>query len=79
MSKPAEKIVFEQRTKCPYCSKLIHTKVTRVTIKEAVKGETKIQGIVEKDPQTTLEADYQDDLAARKAAIKKSVRKHERR
>jgi hypothetical protein len=50
-----------------------------VTIKEAVKGETKIQGIVEKDPQTTLEADYQDDLAARKAAIKKSVRKHERR
>jgi len=59
MSKPTEKTIFEQRTKCPYCSKLIHTKVTRVTIKEAVKGETEIQGLIEKDPQTTLEQDYQ--------------------
>jgi hypothetical protein len=30
-----------------------------VTIKEAVKGETEIQGLIEKDPQTTLEQDYQ--------------------
>lgn len=59
MSKPNEKIVFEQHEKCPYCSRLIHTRVVRVTVKEAVKGQTELQGFLEKEIQSTLEKDYQ--------------------
>lgn len=66
MSKPGMKIVFEQRTKCPYCSKLIHTVVRRVTVTPAVKGETKIEGFIEKDPQSTLEQDYRDEYSPEK-------------
>jgi hypothetical protein len=73
MSKPTEKTIFEQRSKCPYCSKLIHTKVTRVTIKEAVKGETEIQGLIEKDPQTTLEQDYQATQTKTKKSVKRKA------
>jgi hypothetical protein len=73
MSKPTEKTIFEQRGKCPYCSKLIHTKVTRVTIKEAVKGETEIQGLIEKDPQTTLEQDYQATQTKTKKSVKRKA------
>jgi len=73
MSKPTEKTIFEQRGKCPYCSKLIHTKVTRVTIKEAVKGETEIQGLIEKDPQTTLEQDYKLALEKHKKPVKRKA------
>jgi len=73
MSKPTEKTIFEQRGKCPYCSKLIHTKVTRVTIKEAVKGETEIQGLIEKDPQTTLEQDYQATQTKTKKVVKRKA------
>jgi hypothetical protein len=71
MSKPREKTIFEQRSKCPYCSKLIHTKVTRVTIKEAVKGETEIQGVIEKDPQSTLEKDFKASQTKTNKSVKR--------
>jgi len=73
MSKPGDKTIFEQRAKCPYCSKLIHTKVTRVTIKEAVKGETEIQGLIEKDPQRTLEKDFKAELTKTKKTVKRKA------
>lgn len=73
MSKPGDKIIFEQRSKCPYCSKLIHTKVTRVTIIAAVKGETEIQGLIEKDPQTTLEQDYKASQTKTKKPVKRKA------
>jgi len=73
MTKPTEKIVFEQRSKCPYCSKLIHTKVTRVTIVEGVKGQTELRGIVEADPQSTLEKDYQASIKKDKKQIKRKA------
>ena len=79
MSKPTEKTIFEQRTKCPYCSKLIVTRLVRNTIKKGEPAQTELCFFIEKEAQTTLEQDYQTELADRKAAIKKSVRKHERR
>lgn len=69
MSKPGEKTIFEQRSKCPYCSKQIHTVVRRVTVKPSVKGETKIEGFIEKDPQSTLEEDYQASLKKEKKSV----------
>lgn len=78
MSKPTEKIIFEQRSKCPYCSKLIVTRLVRNTIKPSEPAQTELCFFIEKEAQTTLEQDYQKDLTARKAAIKKAGRKHER-
>jgi len=62
MSKPMEKTIFEQRSKCPYCSRPIHTRVVRVTVKETVKGETKIEGFLEKDTQSSLKIGPDDTL-----------------
>ena len=56
MTKPGDKVIFERRDKCPWCSKLIHTRVVRVTLTKSVPGQTEIQGFLEKDTQTTLEA-----------------------
>ena len=67
MSKPTENIIFEQRSKCPYCSKQIHTKYTRVTKTPAVKAQTELVFLIEKDTQTTLEKDYQASLKPTKA------------
>ena len=58
MSKPGEKVVFEQRTKCPYCSKLIVTRLVRNTIKPGTPAQTELVFFVEKEPQATLEEDY---------------------
>jgi hypothetical protein len=44
-----------------------------VTIKEAVKGETEIQGLIEKDPQTTLEQDYQATQTKTKKVVKRKA------
>ena len=55
MSKPIEKIIYESQLKCPWCSKLIRAKVTRMTITPSVKGETVTEGIFEKDTQITLD------------------------
>lgn len=71
MSKPTEKTIFEQRSKCPYCSKLIHTKVTRVTIVEGVKGQTELRGVVEADPQSTLEKDFKAEQTKTKKKVKR--------
>lgn len=67
MSKPTEKIIFEQRSKCPYCSKLIRAKVIRTTITPGVKAETVTTEVLEKETQTTLEDDYQASLKPTKA------------
>lgn len=55
MSKPIEKIIYESQLKCPWCSKLIRTKIMRTTITPSVKGETVTTGLFEKDTQKTLE------------------------
>jgi hypothetical protein len=73
MSKPMEKIVFEQRSKCPYCSKLIHTKVTRVTVCASIPGSFKTVGIIEKDPQSTLEEDYQTSIKKGKKMVERKA------
>ena len=79
MAKPKEKKIFEQRLKCPYCSRLIHTVVRRVTVKEPVKGETKIEGFLEKEAQTTLEAEYQESLQSGKKSKKQDIEHLKRR
>jgi hypothetical protein len=66
MSKPTENIIFEQRSKCPYCSRQIHTLYKRVTKTPAVKAQSELVFLIEKDMQTTLEADYQESLKATK-------------
>ncbi len=71
MSKPEGKILYECRTKCPWCSKLIRAKVMRTTISPGVKAEMKIEEFVEKDTQTTLEQDYQDEYSPPKKKVKR--------
>ncbi len=66
MTKPGDKIIFERREICPWCSKPIHTLVKRVTVRAAVAGETSIEGFIEKDKQTTLEQDYQAEQSKKK-------------
>ena len=66
MSKPTEKIVFEQTANCPYCSKLIRAKVLRTTITPGVKAETVTSEVLEKETQMTIEEDYQASLKAGK-------------
>jgi len=73
MSKPGDKTIFEQRSKCPYCSKLIHTVVRRVTIIKAVPGETRIEGFIEKEPQSTLEKDFKAAYKPEKKKVKRKV------
>jgi len=62
MSKPTEKTIFEQRTKCPYCSKQIVTRLVRNTIKPGSPAQTELLFFAEKELQTTLEKDYQESL-----------------
>lgn len=66
MSKPTEKLLYEQHGKCPWCSKLIHTRVVRVTTTPGVAAQTSIEGFIEKDKQTTLEQDYQNEYSPAK-------------
>lgn len=66
MVKPTEKTIFEQRTKCPYCSKLIVTRLVRNTIKPGSPAQTELLFFAEKEPQSTLEADYQASLTEKK-------------
>jgi hypothetical protein len=73
MSKPTEKIIFEQRSKCPYCLGLIHTRVVRVTTTPGVKAQSSIKGFVEKDTQTTLSEDYDDSLKPKKKTVKRKA------
>jgi len=62
MSKPNGKIIWEQNGKCPYCSKQIHTALFRVTVTPGVKAITELRGVIEKNPQSTLEEDYQTSI-----------------
>lgn len=62
MTKPSEKTLFEQKGKCPYCSGLLINKVVKKTITPGVKAQTKIEGWVMKDTQSTLEKDYQESI-----------------
>jgi hypothetical protein len=73
MSKPSEKILYECRTKCPWCSKLIRAKVLRTTISPGVKAETETTEVVEKDSQTTLEQDYTDEYSPPKKKVKRKA------
>jgi hypothetical protein len=66
-----EKIIFERKDKCPYCSGLIHTKVSRVTIEKSVPGVSEIRGVLEKDPQSTLDKDYQKSLKPKKKQVER--------
>jgi len=79
MSKPGDKIIFEQRSKCPYCSKLIVTRLVRNTIKKGEPAQTELRFFIEKESQTTFDEDYE---ASRKQQIKEAKArrvKHERR
>lgn len=71
MSKPTEKIIFEQRTKCPYCSKLIVTRLVRNTIKPGEPAQTELLFFAEKESQTTLEQDYMATLPKHKKPVKR--------
>ena len=66
MSKPTEKTIFEQRGKCPYCSKLIVTRLVRNTIKPGEPAQTELLCFNEKESQTTLEQDYKDQYSPAK-------------
>ena len=69
MTKPTKKTIFEQRTKCPYCSKQIVTRLVRNTIKPGTPAQTELLFFAEKELQTTLEKDYQMDRELRKKAL----------
>lgn len=69
MSKPGEKVVHEQRLKCPYCSKLIVTRLVRNTIKPGQQAQTELLFFCEKESQTTLEKDYQDSIKTKKKTV----------
>jgi hypothetical protein len=73
MSKPMEKVLYEDRDKCPWCSKLINTRVVRVTTTPGVKAETSIKGTLEKVTQTTLSEDYEDSLKPKKKTVKRKA------
>jgi len=68
MSKPNGKIIWEQNGKCPYCSKQIHTALFRVTVTPGVKAITELRGVIEKNPQSTLEEDYKKELRRSKGS-----------
>jgi hypothetical protein len=70
MSEPTEKIIFEQRSKCPYCSKLIVTRLVRNTIKPGTPAQTELLFFTEKEPQSTLEEDYQAAQTKTKKRVK---------
>lgn len=69
MSKPTEKVIHEQRLKCPYCSKLIVTRLVRNTIKPSEPAQTELVFFCEKESQTTLEKDYQASLKEKKKSV----------
>jgi len=73
MSKPTEKVIIERKDKCPYCSKLIHTRFVRVTTTPAVKGVSVEKFLMEKDTQTTLEQDYTDEYSPPKKKVKRKA------
>lgn len=73
MTKPTEKIVFEQRTKCPYCSKLIVTRLVRNTIKPGTPAQTELLFFAEKEAQTTLEKDYQASQKKEKKTVQRKA------
>jgi hypothetical protein len=73
MSKPTEKTIFEQRTKCPYCSKLIVTRLVRNTIKPGNPAQTELLFFAEKEAQTTLEQDYELALEKHKKPVKRKA------
>jgi len=71
MTKPTEKTIFEQRTKCPYCSKQIVTRLVRNTIKPGTPAQTELLFFAEKEQQTTLEEDYQESLLSNSEKIRR--------
>jgi hypothetical protein len=73
MSKPTEKTIFEQRGKCPYCSKLIVTRLVRNTIKPGEPAQTELLCFNEKESQTTLEDDYQATQTKTKKTVKRKA------
>jgi len=71
MTKPTEKTIFEQRTKCPYCSKQIVTRLVRNTIKPGTPAQTELLFFAEKELQTTLHEDYLASLKQEKTKVKR--------
>lgn len=66
MSKKPEKIVFEGSCECPWCGKKIIEKVVRHTLTPGVKAETETLGSIEKDTQSSLEKDWNDEKKKQK-------------
>ena len=71
MSKPTEKVLYESEDKCPWCSKLIRTRVVRTTLTPGEKAETEVTGFLEKVTQSTLEEDFNASQTKTKKPVKR--------